>query len=413
MEKMRPTRSLASIDIGKDLELSDEELAYLQTQKALKDALAEQKVLKERLKNLETRNKPAKWGQPVLVQSFETTRGKMDSSNMSPEKLMTELKTSQHMLESAKRATEQAKAEMKDLQDEIETFKSTAATESEQIIQLNAKHHKEEAQKEQLKFLKIKSAWNEQKSALLSSAEQYSLVSHDALHKASQMREEVEGQRKKIQSLAAEFRSDLSKSKELRELLDEYKTKVALTDSLVAEIDANKRRSDQMLKQINEQKLLMHAVRISQAAKQKLDELAEQTKELNEAKKVAEQQYDEAKDENAMLTSKEGPLRTELEQAENEFKETQMEVLVLEAEIRELKAELSRMKPKAITEGRKNVGLQRVLKKKNMDATQKYLVMHQADVYEVDKVATYLHNVSSSLDHTAPLPPLTPPPKNN
>ena len=44
MEKMRPTRSLASIDIGKDLELSDEELAYLQTQKALKDALAEQKV---------------------------------------------------------------------------------------------------------------------------------------------------------------------------------------------------------------------------------------------------------------------------------------------------------------------------------------------------------------------------------
>lgn len=398
---------MASIDVGNEADMSDEEITYLQTQKTLKDALAEQKILRERLKTLETRNKPAKWGQPVMIQSFETARGKMDSSAIPPEKIAGELKTAQRMLESAKRATETARAELKDLHDEIENFKETATNETMRIVQLNAKHHKEDAQNEQRKFASLKAMWSEEKSGLLSNAEQLSLVSHDALHKASQMREQVEGQRKKIQSLAAEFRADLSKSKELRELLDDYKMKVALTDNLIAEIDANKRKSDLMLTQINEQKMLMRAVRVSQAAKQKLDDLASQTEELNQTKETAETQYNEAKEELQSFVIREGPLRNKLKEAEEEFKKKQMEVLVLEADIREIKAELLRTKPKAIGEGRKNVGLQRVLKKKNMDATQKYLIRHQADVFGIEKVAATLQNVSASLDVTSPLPPLT------
>lgn len=408
---MRPQRSTSHLEtaIPREDELSDEELSFLQTQKALKDAIAEQKVLRERLKTLETRNKPAKWGQPVLVNSFETARGKADTSSLSPEKLVAEVKTAQHMLENAKRATETARQELKDLQEEMENFKKSSLIESEQVFALNAKHHKEEALNEQNKFHLMKVQWTDDKAQLLSAAEQFSLISHDALHKASQMREQVEGQRKKIQNLASEFRTDLSKSKELRELLDSYKTKVALTDSLIQEIDSNNRKSDQMKTQINEQKMLLRAVRVSQAAKAKLDDLANQTSELNQTKKTAEEALEMAKSELKALEEKEDPLKEQLSVAEANFKKNQMEVLVLEADIRELKSELERMKPLVLNEGRKNVNLMRVFKKKNMDATAKYLSMHCQDIYLPDKIAQTLQNVSESLDMTANnsvLPPL-------
>jgi len=387
------------------IDASDAEIAFLQTQKALKEALNEQKVLKERLKTLESRNQPAKWGRPIKVQSLEATRGKSDNSEMSPDQLSYELKTAQHMLENAKRATEAAKVEISDIENQIDQLKQISVKETEKLLLKNSVHHKTAVQVEQANFHLKQVKWSSEKTELLSKAEKLSLVSHEALHNASLKREMVEQQRRKIQGLAADLRSDLSKAKELRELLDEQKNQVALIENLILEIDSNKRRADSLVSQINEHKMLLRAVRISAHAKEKIESLEAQVKELTDAKNDAQAKLNQANEEYISMNKKEKELQKQNATMDSEFKIRQMEVFILESEIKELGSEVSRIQPKAIEEGRKYINLNRLLKKKKMDATQRFLLNNSSNVHRSMRVQSSLQNVKERLEIPT-LPPL-------
>lgn len=386
---------------------SEVEIAYYQTQKALKDAIDIQNLLKEKLKTLEIRNIPARWNKPVQVQSFESTRGRNDSGDFTPEQLLQELKTAQHMLENAKRANETARVEQEELQKEFSQFLETAEGEADAILTMNATHYKVETATVQNRFQVLREKWEGDKSDLLSETEHISMISHDALHKASKMRESVEMQRRKIQTLAAEFRHDLAKSKELRATLDRQKSNILLTDNLTIEMDENKQKSDMIQNCINEQKLLLRAVRVSEAAKQKIDELNEQVEELRKTQIEVERVLEESKQEYASLEKLERELKQNLIITQTDFKSRQMEVFVLEANIRELKDELNLIKRMALDEGKKNVELSRELRKKRMEATSRFFSKNHRVIHRSEVVAHSLRSVHSSL-FKKHLPPLLP-----
>lgn len=390
-----------------DDENNDDKIAYLQTKKSLEEAVAEQKILKEKLTTLEARNKPAKWGRPLFIQSVESTRGRFDDSEATPEILLSELKKATHMLENAKRASETARAEQRDLLKQINELKVTATEETETLLKSNAKHHKTELLSEQLQFRKQQMDWNTEKADLLSESECLAMVSHETVHKTTEAREFVEGQRKRIQALANELRGDLTKSKELRDQLDDTKCKIALIDNLIQEIDANKRQADNLTAQIKEQKQILRAVRISAQAKLVLEDLASQTTELVEAKENAERSQKEAKEELTELVQNEKNLKQDLAQAQENFKQEQMEVFVIEAEIRDLNIELNNLKSAVIEEGRKNVELQRYIREEKIDATMRYMVLHSNEIHRVNQVHSTLMKVRDSFQQTGSnLPPL-------
>lgn len=397
--------------LNDEQEFDDDEVAYLQTKKALNEALAEQKILKEKLTTLESRNKPAKWGNPVIVQKIDTTGGNYDpDSEMSPEQLLQELKTVQHMLENAKRASETARAEKKELENELAQLIITSQEETEAILKSNAAHHKSDLQAEQLQFRKKQIDWGQEKSDLLNEAEELSMVSHDAVHKASEAREFVDQQRKKIHNLAAELRNDLTVSKDLRDKLDDAKTKVSLIPNLLTEIDINKNSVDNLNKGIGEQRQILKAARVSKQAQTVLDDIAKQTEELIFAKKDSERTFDNVTKELKQLEEKEAGLNQKLNKAREDFKNEQMLVFVLEAELRELKSEHSRVKAMVIEEGRKNVALQKTIREEKMDATMRYIKNHSNEIHRVERVQSSLMNVSQQykLRSGSALPPLKP-----
>lgn len=392
-------------------ETNDDEAAFLQTQKALQEATAEQKILKEKLTTLEARNKPAKWGKPVTIQKIDTTRGNFEvTEEMSPEQLVMELKTAQYMLENAKRASDTARAEKKDLENEISQLIINSEQETETLLQSNATHHKLDLQFEQLQFQKEQFKWSQEKSELLSQAEQLSMISHDALHKASEARELVDQQRKKIHSLALELRNDLTSSKQLRDQLDDAKNKVSLIPNLMTEIDVNNSNADTMNKGIGEQRQILKAVRVSKKAQAVLDDISKQIEDLAFAKKDSEKSLDSTKKELNELKEKEESVKKELEKAQKDFKNEQMKVFVMESELRELKAEFQRVKSLVIEEGRKNVELEKSIREEKMDATLRFIMTHANEIHRADKVHSSLRNVSDQLKsrNSSSLPPLNP-----
>ena len=152
---------------------TDDERAFHQTQKALQEALGEQKILRERLANLESRNRPAVWGKPVVIQSIDAVRGRFEhmDADIPPEQLANELKTAQHMLESAKRASDTARAEKRELEEEIEKLVVISKKETDALLRSNAAHHKQNLQNEQLQFQEQQRKWAAEKSELLAEAE--------------------------------------------------------------------------------------------------------------------------------------------------------------------------------------------------------------------------------------------------
>ncbi|KAK8893337.1 hypothetical protein M9Y10_021754 [Tritrichomonas musculus] len=399
--------------LNKD-DTNDDEAAFLQTQKALQEAVAEQKILKEKLATLESRNRPAKWGKPIVIQKIDATRGNFDNAeDMSPEQLVMELKTAQYMLENAKRASDTARAEKKDLENEINQLIVTSEVETETLLQSNAAHHKLDLQIEQLQFQKEQSKWSQEKSDLLNQAEQLSTISHDALHKASEAREIVDQQRKKIHSLALELRNDLTTSKQLRDKLDDAKNKVSLIPNLLSEIDVNNSNADSMNKGIGQQKQILKAVRVSKKAQAVLDDISKQIEDLAFSKKDSEKTLESTKKELNELKEKEDGIKKELQQAQDEFKKEQMGVFVLEAELRELKSEFDRVKSLVIEEGRKNVELQKFIREEKMDATLRFIMTHSNEIHKAEKVHSSLRNVSEQLKSrtSSALPPLKPIPR--
>ena len=117
-----------SIDGDDNSELKE---SYLQTHRALKDALSEQAILRERLRVLESKNKPPKFGRPVQIRSIQATRGTVEDDETPPERLHFELQKAQAMLENARRAAEAAKQEQEELAMTIQTFTEKTMNEAQ------------------------------------------------------------------------------------------------------------------------------------------------------------------------------------------------------------------------------------------------------------------------------------------
>lgn len=385
----------------------NDKLAFLQTQKALLEALEEQKLLREKLASLEARNKPARWGNPVFIQNIDATRAGFDQDGeISPEQLAMDLKRALDMLENAKRASEQAQTEKRELDAEMEELQINAVRETESLLQSSAIQHKKEMLEGQMEFRHQLTEWATEKAELLTEAENMSLTSQKILHESSQAREGVERQRKEIRKLANELRDDLTKSKQLRDAVDEAKMKVSLIDNLKAEIEANKERAEQLQKGIAEQRQFLRAVRVSAQAKAIISDLEKQTEELTGTKENAEKELEERRNEYQSLCEAEVRTKHELLMAQEAFKAEQMSLLVVEAELRELKAEFERVKETVIEEGRKNVELQKSLREEKMNATMRFILTHSKDIHRADKVQNTLVHVRNKLEMRATLPPL-------
>ena len=386
----------------------NDKLAFLQTQKALADALKEQKVLREKLASLEARNKPAKWANPVFIQRIDATRGRFDGQDgdWPPEQLEAEVKRALDMLENAKRTRATAEKEKKELDEEIEELQTTATRETEELLQSTAIQHKKEMLEQQMKLRHQLAEWATQKAELLSDAENMALGSQKIVHESSVAREGVEKQRKEIRRLANELRDDLTKSKQLRDSVDDAKTKVALIDNLKTEIEANKEHAEQLQKSIAEQRQYLRAVRVSAQAKAIISDLEKQTDELITTKEEAEKELESSRHELEELCETEKRLNNEYLQAQEAFKAEQMSVLVVEAELRELKAEFERVKANVIQEGRRNVELQKSLREEKMNATMRFLLTHANEIHRADKVQSSLVRVRDKFEMRSTLPPL-------
>ncbi|OHT01754.1 hypothetical protein TRFO_31318 [Tritrichomonas foetus] len=380
-------------------EAQDAHESYQQTHKALKEALSEQTLLREKLRVLEARNKPAKFGKPIIVHSISSTRGKISDEEATPERILFELTKATSLLENAKRAAESSANELNELEENTEEFVRKAQIEMDESIFKNALRHKNELQYEQQMFQQEIQRWNHERSELLSEAEKYSIISQDALHKSAIIREQVESQRKKIQKLATELRTNLSHSKELREKLDENKRKVALIQNLIIEIDANSTKTDQLEKTVAEQRAILKAVRISEQAQSILDDNEDQIKELQTAKHNAKLQLIEAKKEQKLASIQEKHALQRVAEEEKKFREAQSRMFVLEADIREMKEEYTKQRQSAITEGIKNVDLQVKLKGERIDAAQRFIIENCGKIHRVERVQTTLMRVKNKLQN--------------
>ena len=219
-------------------------------------------------------------------------------------------------------------------------------------------------------------------------------------------RSHIEKQRKEIRRLANELRDDLTKSKQLRDSVDDAKTKVALIDNLKTEIEANKEHAEQLQKSIAEQRQYLRAVRVSAQAKAIISDLEKQTDELITTKEEAEKELESSRHELEELCETEKRLNNEYLQAQEAFKAEQMSVLVVEAELRELKAEFERVKANVIQEGRRNVELQKSLREEKMNATMRFLLTHANEIHRADKVQSSLVRVRDKFEMRSTLPPL-------
>ena len=385
----------------------DAEESYKQTHTALNEALSEQNILKEKLRVLERRNKPAKFGKPIIVHSISAFRGKISEDELTPERIIFELNKATNLLENAKRAVETSESELIELEENTEGFKVKAEQELEEMLRKNSTRHKNEMLHMQHGFQHEMQKWNEERSLLLAEAEKYSILSQNAVNKSAILREQVEQQRKKIQKYAAELRSSLAHSKELKDKLDKNRKKIALIPNLYAEIDANEEKTTQLKNEVAEQTAILRAVKVSEQAQKILDDNDSQIKELQEAKKKAQEALYEAQNDKRMSLQLENQAKENIEKAQEKFREAQSRMFVLEADIREMKAEYSKQRQSAIDEGFKNIDLQVKLKEEKIDATQRFIIENCSKIHRVDRVQSTLSRVRSRLQ-SRPSTPNTP-----
>lgn len=371
--------------------------AYVQTHQALKEALSEQTILQEKLCALERLNKPAKFGKPIKVHSIESTRGFVSDDDTQPERIMIELLKAQSMLENARRAAESTYTEQQELCATMNNLVASSEREIEDVLQRNITRHKNELQYEQQVFRDEMGKWNVERSELLSEAESLSIQSQSVVHNTTVARENVEEQRRKIQKLAIELRTSLTRSKELRDQLDSSKEKVALTDNLRIEIDSNNNRLTFLNKQINEQKQVLKAVRISEAARSAIEANNDQIQELHEIEIKCTSELLEAQKEEAEVIDQLNAIEDNVAEADERFKNAQSEMLVLDSDIRELSAEYNRQVQEAIEQGRKNVGLETELRKEKIEAAQRYLISNCDKIHKVETVQNTLTRVKTKL----------------
>lgn len=377
-------------------EEQESKAAYLQTHRALQEALSEQSVLREKLRCFERRNQPPKFGRPVYVHPCQASIEQSDDTP--PEKLIFELEKAQKMLENAKRAAETAKQEQQDLIASTKLFMKKAVGETEELVFRNAARHRAELQAEQQQFRDEIARWNQERGEYQAEAEHLSIASQASLHNCTVIRDEVEDQRRKIQFLASELRNCLTKSKELRDALDQGKNKIALTKNLLMEIESNNQSVESLNKMINEQKAILKAVRVSEQAQMVLDDLKAQTEELRVTKTNADNNLEKATREHIEAKRYEQEMKEKLSKAMKEFKTAQMEMLILESDVRELKTEHEKQRKLAIEEGRKNLELQRSLRVEKMEAAQRFIIENVDKIHRVDRVQTTLSRVRSKLD---------------
>lgn len=371
--------------------------SYNQTHQALKEALSEQTILKQRLHVLELRNKPAKLFEPIVIHSIASTRGNISMEEFTPERILFELSKATSLLENAKIAADSSEIELRELLKTTEEYKKQSVIDTEIMISQNALRHKNELQHEQQLFQSELQLWNKERSELLAEAEKYSLISQTSLHKSAIISEQVEQQRRKIQGLAAELRKSVKKSKELRDQLEDSKRKVALIQSLSLEIDSNSSKTEELQKVVSEQKAILKAVRISQQAQSILDDNEVQIKELREAKENAKEKLTKAMREKREAEELEQLTIQKVYDAQNRFKKAQSQMFVLEADVRELKAEYAKQRQSAIDQGRKNVDLQCQLKNERIDATQRFIIENCNHIHKVDRVQSTLIRVKKKL----------------
>ena len=371
--------------------------AYLQTHRALKDALSEQAILRQKLRVLERKNKPPKFGRVVQIQSIQATRGIIEDEETPPERLRFELEKARNMLENAKMAAETAKQEQQELELSIEMFKEKSAGETEALVLRNAARFRSELHAEQVVFREETEKWNDERNEFLSVCEHLAVTAQQTVHDAAVARAEVEQQRKRIQGLAMDFRRELSKAKVLRDAVDNAKMKVQLTKNLSLEIDSNNQKVEALTKLINEQKTILKAVKISDQAKAVLEDLDKQVAELTDAKAKATAELHATLDKKARLKADHANAQAELKRARDYFKAAQMEMLVLEADIRELKSEHDKQILTARENGRRNRELQRDIRVERMEATQKYVIENSDKIHKVDRVQTTLSRVRNKL----------------
>jgi hypothetical protein len=410
MEEQKPEEPAAEAEAQP---VDEEQIAFLQTQKAFQEALQEQKILREKLATLESRNRPPKWGRPVAVQSLDATRGRSErDADITPEQLLAELKTAQHMLESAKRACEAARAEKKHVEHDISHFRTSSTEEVEELLHVNALHHKQAIQAEQNQLRIRVNAWSGERMDLQSSTEELSMLTHGALHTSTEARNAIDTQRRRIRELAADLRRDLLHTKELHDLLEEAKVKLSMVDQLINETDANRMQAENLERNIAQQKQILRAVRVSKQAQTLIDDLANQTAELQKAKDAAEAQAAQAELDVQESILNEERLAQELEVEQTRFALAQMDASALDAELKELRAEFQREKEFVIIDGRKNVELHTWIREERIDAAARFMVENSRKIHRLDRVQTTLMNVREQLlSREKALPPLAADPR--
>lgn len=396
-EENKPTNQITDKNSTDQIQDTTTLDSYNQTHKALKEALSEQTILKQRLRVLEMRNKPAKLFEPIVIHSIASTRGHLNDEEFSPERILLELTKATNMLENAKIASESSEIELRELLKATENYKQQSVIDTEIMVSQNAFRHKKELQSEQQLFQSEIQLWNKERSELLAQAEEISLMSQSALHKSTLISEQVEQQRRQIQKLAADLRVNVKHSKELRDKLEDSKRKVALIQSLSTEIEANNKKTEELEKAVTEQKAILKAVRISQQAQSILDENKEQIKELRAAKEDAKEKLATVMREKKEAEDLEKLTIQKIADAKNRFKIAQSKMFVLEADVRELKAEYAKQRQAAIDQGRKNVDLQCKLKNERIDATQRFIFENCNQIHKVERVQSTLIRVKKKL----------------
>jgi len=371
---------------------SDDEKSYIQTHKSLTEALAERSVLREKLHSIEKRNKPAKYGKPVKLRSLESIRGIHNIFEIAPDRLPGELASAQMLLTNSRRTVDSLTHEKNNLAIEINKVRNYMTTEVENMLLESMMKKRKEISNSQQAFQVLINDWSKEKSQLLSNAEQSSIKSHDALHKASLSKEKVETQRLHISKLVTELRKELSRSKEIREKLDDAKNKVSLIDSLVLEIDTNKKKANDILGQIEEQKSLLRAKKLSEPAKKMIEQQESQILELEDAKKDSQLKLESASNEMTKLVNQERHIISRLRNTEEEFKNTQSQVMILESDITILNAELKRSQETMKSEAQKNTELQRALKESKLEAAQVFLSKNVKSIHKPESVKSALNS---------------------
>ncbi|EAY06316.1 hypothetical protein TVAG_065730 [Trichomonas vaginalis G3] len=378
--------------------IDDEEAAYREAHQALVEALEEQATLRDRLNQIAKRNMPAEWGQPVIITPIEG-RIRSNNANLSPAEIIHQLESTELLLSRTKQSVASLNEEKAKVQKEITDILEKAPYEVAQIVSDNAMKHKLYIMNLQRDLEKEINIWAVKKRELLSESEQLSISSQMKLRESVAQHEKVDAQRAKTQQLAAELRQLLTKSKELRDILDDYKVKVNLIETLEGEIEANKMKSDKLLVEINQQKMLLRAKKVSDEAQKKIDQQNDQILELKYSVGVAQNELERAKSEKINLQAQENVLKQSLEEATDRFKAAQTQVSVLESEIDFLTEELNKIKGKIKDENEKNVELNKTYRSWKLEAVEEFIGKNHKKIHRPERVVESLNGVMDEFYH--------------